>query len=155
MTTIETILRYLNNYFYRFGEYGEQNIKINKLKVKGAYRVGEYVKIVGSLYNDGVYQVIGVEVGSIVVAGELSDEDFTGTIFSLAIPKRIKEIAEQIQEFNRQLSASGFESESFGDYSYTRAKNKNGELMGWKDIFKSELALYRKSFESTRGVLML
>lgn len=152
---MESLLKYLNNFFYNFGEYGQHEISFNKITVKGVYYVGQYVKIVGSCVNDGVYQVLKVDSGTITLVGELSNEAFTGTIFSLGVPGRLKEISEQIQEFNRQLTTNGFASESFGDYSYTKATNANGELVGWKDIFKDDLRPYRKIKDSTRGVKMI
>lgn len=138
------ILKYLNNYFYKFRE-DNSNFKIenNKIKVKGKYIPGQYIRIYNSYLNDGIFQVIGVEDGAITIEGGINEE-FDGVIFSLSIPRDILKLSEKVKEYNQKNVNNGIISESFEGYSYTKATNNNGELVQWHDAFKSELAPYKK-----------
>lgn len=152
---MEKLLGSLNNYFYSFGEFGTHKIDFGRITVVGKYRVGQYVKVVGSTLNDGVYLVAQVNDGTISLNGDLIDEEFEGTVFSLAIPRQLIDLADEIKEFKAQNVAGIYVSESFEGYSYTRATNGRGGVATWKDVFKEDLRQYRKMVDSTRGVKML
>lgn len=89
-------------------------------------RDGQYFRIMGSLFSDGLH-CYGPEMEI------LEDETFTGTIWALAIPKIVidtaKEKAEveaKIADVTGSFASSGFTSESFGGYSYS--KDTTGQL---------------------------
>ena len=151
---MEKILNYLNNYFYRFGEKGTYNITSNTIEVRGTYLEGQYIRLTGSILNDGVFKVINVEDNTITIDGAVN-EVFEGCIYSLAVPKEITELEKQINKYEEENQKGGYASESFGNYSYTKAQSPNGGLATWKDVFRNELKPYRKIIDGIKGVKMI
>lgn len=96
---------------------------------------GQYIYIEGSTMNDGVYQY---------PLSELDDETFKGFITIINPPKAFLSLVSEIERYEAENMASPYQSESFGGYSYTRATNKNGDIAGWQDVFKSKLNVWRK-----------
>ena len=100
---------------------------------------GQYFRICGSLFNDGLHQY---------PADGLVDETFNGTIWALAIPKAVIELADEIgkwQEKNGEAASSPFSSESFGGYSYSKATDaETGGAVTWQSAFKKQLSAWRK-----------
>ena len=98
---------------------------------------GQYFRIVGSIFNDGVYQY---------PATSLLDEVFEGAVWSMAVPPSVIDLAAEIEEYNKSDDgkASPFTAESFGGYSYTKATDANGAAIGWQKAFASRLNQWRK-----------
>ena len=98
---------------------------------------GQYFRIVGSVFNDGVYQY---------PAASLTDEVFEGAVWAMALPPSIIAIAAEIEAYNDSDAgkASPYTSESFGGYSYTKATDANGAPIGWQKAFASRLNQWRK-----------
>lgn len=97
---------------------------------------GQYFRICGSMFNDGVYQY---------PVDNLQDEIFAGTIWALYIPKGVISLADDITEWvSKNEDNSIFVSESFGGYSYQRATGENGKPLTWKNVFASRLNRWRK-----------
>ena len=98
---------------------------------------GQYFRIVGSVFNDGVHQY---------PATSLKDEVFEGAVWAMALPPSIIALAAEIDEFNKSDAGkpSAFTSESFGGYNYTKATDANGAPIGWQKAFASRLNKYRK-----------
>ena len=98
---------------------------------------GQYFRIVGSVFNDGVYQY---------PATSLTDEVFEGAVWAMAVHPSVIALAAEIEEYNKSDAgkASPYTSESFGGYSYTRATDANGAPIGWQKAFASRLNKYRK-----------
>ena len=98
---------------------------------------GQYFRIVGSVFNDGVYQY---------PATSLTDEVFEGAVWALAVPPTLIALSAEIEAYNDSDAgkASPFTSESFGGYSYTKATDANGAPIGWQKAFASRLAKWRK-----------
>ncbi len=109
--------------------------------------VGQYVRIVGSIRNDGVYVLSETdpEEGEPekTIAG-LVDETFTGAIFGLAIPKDLVTLDSEITAYVAANPASGYVSESFGGWSGTKATGANGAPLSWKTVFGARLNRWRK-----------
>ena len=81
-------------------------------------QTGQYFRICGSVFNDGVYQY---------PFEDLRDEEWTGAVWLLAIPQEIIELSEEIDKWKEQYGAAGpYTSESFAGYSYTKATGKDG-----------------------------
>lgn len=99
---------------------------------------GQYVRIIGSILNDGVYQY--------PLTG-LIDETFTGTIRLLSIEKAVLEMVPEIEAWCEKNQPTAYTSESFGGYSYSKATGANGVAAGWQDVFKAQLAPYRKMIQ--------
>jgi hypothetical protein len=98
---------------------------------------GQYFRIVGSVFNDGVYQYPNVS---------LTDEEFDGAVWAMAVPPSVVALAADIEKWLNSDAAkpTAFESESFGGYSYTRATDKNGAALTWQAVFAKSLNQYRR-----------
>lgn len=100
---------------------------------------GQYFRIMGSVFNDGLHRY-GPDMEA------LTDETFDGTVWALAIPRAILELAEEMEKWNEKNGAAGpYAAESFGGYSYTRATGKDGDVLSVWDVFDARLAPYRKA----------
>ena len=99
---------------------------------------GQYFRICGSVFNDGLHQYNVLD---------LTDETFTGTIWALAIPKAVIELADEIEEWQKKNgeAASGiYQSESFGGYQYSKqTASDGGQLTVWS-VFRKRLNQWRK-----------
>ena len=100
---------------------------------------GQYFRICGSVFNDGLHQY---------PATDLVDEEFSGSILELAIPPAVVDLADEIgawQEKNGEASASPYQSESFGGYSYSKTTDSaSGGAVTWQSVFKRQLSAWRK-----------
>ena len=148
---MEEVLRYLNNYFFRFKEVGNFTIENNKIiGLKGKYIKGQYLLIEGSILNDGVVKVENI-VGDGMHLEKPFNEEFKGTVYSLAIPQAVISLVDEIDSWKEENKKTNIVSESFEGYSYSRA-NTNGQVATWKDVFKEELRGYRKITDGKRLV---
>lgn len=131
---LETVLMYLNNWFV-MGRY-DDTYTIEDGGITLPFLVnGQYFRIVGSLFNDGVYQY----------PAELTDETFDGSVWALAIPKALLSTVEEITAWTAKNGDGGpYTSESFGGYSYSKATNSKGMAVGWRDVFAAQLAPWKK-----------
>lgn len=131
---LETVLMYLNNCF-AVGRY-DDTYTIKDGGITLPFLVdGQYFRIVGSLFNDGVYQY----------PSELTDETFDGSVWALAIPKALLSTVEEITAWTAKNGGNGpYTSESFGGYSYSKATNSKGMAVGWRDVFAAQLAPWKK-----------
>ena len=133
----------LNNYFLTHKEAdmhpGQYSITEGTLVLPDGLAIpGQYIRIVGSRLNDGVYQY---------PATGLADETFTGSVWTMSVPPTIVALAEEIAgwvEQNQNAIAGPYTSESFGGYSYSKASSKGGGAYGWQDQFATRLNPYRR-----------
>ena len=142
---LETVLMYLNNWFV-VGRYDDTyTIEDGKLTLPFLVN-GQYFRIVGSLFNDGVYKYAdGAALDETGTEITLIDETFDGSVWALAIPKRFLSVVEEITAWTAKNGDSGpYTSESFGGYSYSKATNSKGLAVGWRDVFSSQLATWKK-----------
>ena len=99
----------------------------------------QYFRIVGSVFNDGLHQYPAVD---------LTDETFTGSVWALAVPKAVIDLADEIQKWqekNADAFSSPYSSESFGGYSYSKATNSaTGGAETWQSHFGQQLSAWRK-----------
>ena len=106
---------------------------------------GQYFRIIGSLFNDGVHQY---------GTGELKDEEFEGEVWSMGVPPEVVALANDIDAWMQKygdvdsVAMSPYQSESFDGYSYTKqqgyASTGGGMLTSWNAVFSSRLAPWRK-----------
>ena len=105
-------------------------------------RDGQYFRIVGSLFNDGLHRY-GPDMEA------LEDETFDGAVWALAVPKAVVELAGEIAAWQakyKDVLDSPYQSESFGGYSYTKASSAgdNTDSGSWQAVFRARLNPYRK-----------
>ena len=98
---------------------------------------GQYFRIICSVFNDGVHKY---------GEAKLIDETFNGAVWAMAVPSVVVALADEIKAYNESDAgkASPYTSESFGGYSYTKATDENGALIGWQKAFASRLNKWRK-----------
>ena len=134
----------LNNWFEREKRSGSFRIANGMLEADFLLP-GQYFRVMGSLFNDGVHQY-GNDF--------LNDEDFTGSVWSLAIPVAVIKLSEDIDAWRAKYEApdssamSPYMSESFGGYSYSKGSAISGTGTGgatsWRTSFASRLNAWRK-----------
>ena len=106
----------------------------------------QYYRIIGSIFNDGVYKH-GSEV--------LTDEVFIGAVWLMAVPKEFITLVADITAWQAKygevtsLNMSPYQSESFGGYSYSKASNygssdASSDVPTWKSMFRDRLWRYKK-----------
>ena len=129
----------LRNYFEvpHGRHFGKFTISGGSIAPLGFLQDGQYFRIVGSVFNDGVYQY---------PATSLTDEVFEGADWAMALPPSLIALSAEIEEYNKSDAgkASPYTAESFGGYSYTKATDANGAPIGWQKAFASRLSQWRK-----------
>lgn len=142
---LTNLCTYLKNWFYTgksiYGTHKVENGDITTQTFLDEIQTNQYFRVVGSVFNDGVYQYDGKNLG-------MTDEEFVGAIYLMAIPKEVLELATDIDEWttaNKEAINSPYQSESFGGYSYTKASGgANGGSVSWQSQFASRLNRWRK-----------
>lgn len=139
---LEEILNYLNNFFVSAMDIKVASYTIDSGTISLPFLLdGQYFRICGSTFNDGVYQY---------PAEGLTDETFYGAIWPLRIPQAVLDIVSEIEEWQAKYggeTAGPYQSESFGGYSYTKASasaESDSTLVTWQDVFGARLAPWRK-----------
>lgn len=142
------ICQYLRNWFVRDIMLGEFGIEDGVITADGAalpLLTGQYYRIVGSIFNDGVHKYGDA-------TDVLTDEPtFSGAVWAMAMPPEFLALAKDISDWstaNADAINSPYNSESFGGYSYSvRSGNSaDGEISGvtWQNQFKARLNPWRK-----------
>ncbi len=150
---MEELMLKCNNYFYRFREAGAYVISNNKIiGVRGKYAKGQYIRIINSILNDGVYKISAIAENEITIEEGLNDEMFNGTICGLAVPSKFIDIANKIKAYDSEYKASDIISESVTGYSYTKATNKDGKALTGTDIYADEWKQYRCNVNSIQAL---
>ena len=133
----------LRNWFEREKYFGTFTIENGQIDVPdGSLQSGQYFRIVGSVFNDGVHQYD---------TDDLHDEVFVGAVWSMAIPPVVVDLSERISEWVTKYGdsvSSPYSSESFGGYSYQKASSGQGNAASsnptWQSSFANELNRWRK-----------
>lgn len=136
--TLNELCGDLKNYFDYDRREGTYTISGGVLTVDGLQN-GQYFRIAGSVFNDGVYMY---------PASGLIDETFTGLIWFMAVPLDVVNLVSDINTWQAKYAeglAGPYQSESFGGYSYTKKSGSgSGGEYTWKDAFKSRMDRWRK-----------
>lgn len=140
----------LNNFFDKGmpkfnGDFTIDSGKITDADFLASIKENQYFRIVGSVFNDGVYQYKSTL--------ELIDESFSGSIWLLAIPKAFLDLVNDIEAWQAKngsvesAAMSPFYSESFGGYSYSKSAGSvsgTGASTTWQTAYKNRLNIYRR-----------
>ena len=137
---LEQVLMHLKNWFLVPGGIHEGTYTIEDGGIALPFlENGQYFRIFGSVFNDGLH---------LYPASDLKAETFEGTVWALAVPQAVIELASEIeawQKKNGDASVSPYQSESFGGYSYSKATDSaSGGAVTWQTAFRSRLNNYRK-----------
>lgn len=146
---LDEVCAYLNNWFL---------VKPKGIH-RGSYEVtdgsmladflqdNQYFRIVGSVFNDGVWEY---------PASDMTDEAFTGEVWAMAVPPAVIALLSEIEEWQTKygtassVNMSPFSSESFNNYSYSKASGNRSDTssgsspLAWKDVFGSRLTRWKK-----------
>lgn len=135
---LEQILDYIHNYFEKDVVTGKYTISSGTIELD-FLKCGQYFRICGSTFNDGVYQYPTVD---------LVDETFCGAVWAMAVPPAVIALSTEVDEWLDRYgkdTESPYQSESFGGYSYSKASGSSGNgNIGWKDVFRDRLNRWRK-----------
>lgn len=138
----------LKNWFDRgqpriYGAFEIANGKIVDEDFTNAIKDNQYFRIIGSVFNDGVYKYADDLV--------LEDELFVGSIWLMAVPKEVIALSNEIDGWISKYGESAnspFTSESFGGYSYSKSGGGSGSSSSggssWQFAFASQLNKWRK-----------
>jgi hypothetical protein len=155
MMELTDLCRELNNYF-TVGKIGgtwtisSGVLDLSSVVNSGRLQDGQYFRISGSIFNDGVWQY------SSNTPNDMKDETFNGFIWPMAVPKEIDSLLADVNAWiakyngSDSLADSPFQSESFGGYSYSKATGGTSSTGGsadfgtWQNAFRSRLNLWRK-----------
>lgn len=144
------ICAWLKNYFCKeedkiFGDFSVENGCIMPLI---DLQPGQYYRIVGSVFNDGVH----------AYDDSLTDEaEFHGAVWKMRIPQKVLDLADEIEDWQDKYGGAGsvnmspFNSESFGGYSYNKGStggfggsSASGGVTTWNDAFRTRLLPYMR-----------
>lgn len=139
--TITDLCQEIKNWFDVKRIFGKFEISDGTLTVDGLQN-GQYFRIAGSVFNDGVY---------IYPAENLHDETFDGAIWFMAVPSQVVDLVADINAWEGKYGdvvESPYTSESFGGYSYSKgASGAGADSAGnvtWQSKFRSRLNKWRK-----------
>ena len=139
MSMLTEICAETRNYFNdRSGRYfGTFEISGGHIRPLDFISDGQYYRIIGSVFNDGVHKKS---------EETLIDETFTGAVWAMKVPADFLNLCKQIEEYENSESAkpSPFNSESFGGYSYSKVTDANGATKSWQTEFSAKLKRFRK-----------
>lgn len=138
---LEELLRTLNNWFERDSLVGDFKVVGGALLVpEGFLKEGQYLRVIGSTFNDGL---------SCWPVNDMVDEEFAGEVRALSVPPAVVSLSEQIDKWradNQKALDAPYASESFGGYSYSKegsSSSQNGST-GWRAHFRDQLNQWRK-----------
>lgn len=146
---MDEVCGYINNFFVMkpSGKHrGTFTVEGGSLSVD-FLQDGQYFRVVGSVFNDGVY---------LYPASDMVDESFTGEVWAMAVPPAVIALCLEIQTWDdkyggvNSVNMSPFSSESFNNYSYSKATSNRGDgassssSVGWRDVFGNRLTRWRK-----------
>ena len=144
------ICEYLRTWFCDDSDMIVRNIVIGDSEITvpyGLIQPGQYLRIIGSVFNDGVIQY-GTD--------ELVPETFDGAIWPMRVPKALILLDEEIEEWQTKYGSadskamSPFNSESFAGYSYSKSGgtvSADGSVAtpnNWQGVFAARLSPWRK-----------
>ena len=138
---LSEVCAYLRNYFYH-GELTIGKIEIVNGALKEPYglKANQYFRIVGSMFNDGVYQY---------PLTTLQDETFNGAVWGMAVPPELISLISDIEAWQTKYGQSvnsPYAAESISATGYSRSKCSADSVgsIGWQNAFSKMLARWRK-----------
>lgn len=108
-------------------------------------KAGQYFRIVGSDLNEGVYCNTAEDLT------RLQDEEFSGEIWEMAVPRAFLALCQEIENFNAKVDEmalvdKGYASESFGGYSYTLSSQAPASMLEWQARIKRRISSWQRIY---------
>ena len=136
---LEQVLMHLKNWFLVPGGIHEGTYTIEDGGITLPFLAnGQYFRSCGSVFNDGLHQY---------PASDLKSETFEGTVWALAVPQAVIDLAAEIEAWQKKNgeAASGiYQSESFGGYQYSKQTTSDGGQVTVWSVFRKRLNQWRK-----------
>lgn len=143
------ICQELRNWFEKDRYIGKVSINGNNITVNGKnvnILTGQYFRIIGSVFNDGVH---------IYPSSYTVDETFDGAVWLMAVPPAVISLATEIDSWQTKyggvdsVNMSPFNSESFGGYSYSKSGGGSSDASNagagtWQSVYAKRLNAWRK-----------
>ena len=146
---------YINNYFSRTVESVTSVIDGTDKTITGSfgetYLVGQYIRLSGTILNDGVYKIAAVSGSVITVEGTLMDESPTESyyLWGLAPPKPFLAVVSDIETYVAANGTNtGLKSETQGKRSVSYATDST-----WQGVFSRSLGTWRKVYSDDDKLL--
>lgn len=152
MLTLTELCEEMNNWFEYARFYGQFEIsdgKITSFNDGSILKDGQYFRIIGSVFNDGVHQY-GNDGNGFSLTGEV----FSGSVWIMAVPQTVIALANDIDAWRAKFedvessNMSPYNSESFGGYSYSKSGGGSGSGSGasgtWQSSFANRIKRYRR-----------
>lgn len=143
-TLLDEICDTIHNFFVKEIHEGSFTIANGTMEVD-FLQENQYFRIVGSVFNDGVWKY---------PADDMVDESFSGVIWAMGVPPSLIALLSEIKAWINQYGGansslnSPFTSESFNNYSYSKASGTNADgsyaPISWQNIFAKRLDRWRK-----------
>ena len=143
---LSEVCNYLKNWFdwNQTKFFGQFTIESGKLNIDGEILDGQYFRVIGSVFNDGVHKK----------NEKLKDEVFNGAVWLMAVPQEVLDLVDEIETWQAKYGTadsqnmSPFQSESFGGYSYSKASggsdSSGSSVPTWQGVFGARLRGYKK-----------
>ena len=132
----------LRNWFDKDRIFGEFTISEGSISFDSeVLQENQYFRIVGSVFNDGVYKY---------PVNSLTDETFEGAVWAMAVPPAVIALLQEINDWEAKYGDSlnsPYTSESFGGYSYSKASGtgtSGGGSADYRSVFADKLNKWRK-----------
>ena len=146
MEMLSELCKEINNWFACKQFFGEFIIQDGNVIGDFGLQDGQYFRIVGSVFNDGVHKY---------PSENMTDETFDGALWAMAVPSEVIALADEIEAWKNKYQSldspamSPYNSESFGGYSYSKSSGAsssgNVDLSGtWQGAFADRLNHWRK-----------
>lgn len=129
---IEALMRECRNFFERGYIDATFTIKGNTITPAPD---APYVYLSGSRADGVCRQNVPGELDTV-----LDDETFTGRVWLLFPPKTFLALSEAVAEYDAAAPVGAMQSESFGEYSYTRTAGT------WQEAFQAQMTPFRHMF---------
>lgn len=109
-------------------------------------KTGQFFRVYGSLFNDGVWKY---------PAKDMINEEFEGEIWAMAVPPEVMLLLDDVAAWQEKFGGlespnySPYTSESFNNYSYSKG-SRTGDTghsaapMTWKDAFADRIQVWRR-----------
>lgn len=138
----------LRNYFVKEIHSGIFTINGSGIESLPFLSEGQYFRIVGSVFNDGVW------LNTFEGMSGMRPETFKGAVWAMAVPLDVIALSEEIDAWRKKYEGIGsaamspYMSESFGGYSYQKGSSLAGSGgsggTSWQNTFRTKLNKWRK-----------
>lgn len=153
---ISQVMNYCKNHFWRSRERQLYTFVSDGIvgDFNETYLVGQYIHVVGSMLNDGVYKITAVSDAKLTLDATLTAESTTDvytTIYGCAVPSAFLSVVDDIETWvTANAGKEGLASETIDSYSYSFASDAKGVHNNWQTAFASRLTPFKKIYEEWR-----